>query len=116
MFISYTKTTQKPTLCARTEAPSDPNRKFIVFLRTHSAGKITQDNIGNDLFYLDWSPNALTHFEVLTRNVFLPMLSMEEGTSTHCDKMLDMLHKLLSITQIVQGKEKVRCSYQSYAS
>lgn len=94
-------------LYASFDAPEVVDTKFIVFLRVCGSGKITRDNYARNLFYMDWSTNSIEQFEVLTRCIFLPMISIEEKGVVSCDKILDLLHRLMASTQIMAGKDKV---------
>ncbi|XP_057302207.1 uncharacterized protein LOC130636487 isoform X2 [Hydractinia symbiolongicarpus] len=94
------------TLYASFDAPEVVGTKFIVFLRVCGSGKITRDNYARSLFYMDWSTNSVEQFEVLTRCIFLPMICIEEKGVVSCDKILDLLHRLMASTQVMVGKDK----------
>ena len=50
----------------------------------------------------------MQHFESLTRNIFLPILSTEQSTSgLSCDKLMDLLHRIITSLQVTGGKIEV---------
>ncbi|XP_066916942.1 uncharacterized protein [Clytia hemisphaerica] len=91
-------------LNANQDAPLKVDGKFIVFFKIQSAVKITRENINHQLYYMEWSEDFLQHFEDVTRNVFLPILSVEQPGGLSCDRLMDLLHKILSSSTIMSGK------------
>ena len=94
-------------LNAKQDAPMKVDGKFIVFFKIQSAVKITRENINHQLYYMEWSEDFLQHFEDVTRNVFLPILSVEQPGGLSCDRLMDLLHKILSSSTIMSGKLQV---------
>lgn len=61
--------------------------------------------------YMDCGENALLQLDMLTREIYLPLLC--SGTfhaSSHglnADKIMDLLHRLMSQVEIAQGHTEV---------
>lgn len=89
------------------EAPLKVSGKFVIFLKLNTAVKITRENINEQLYYLEWSEDFLHHFEDVTRNVFLPILSIEQSGGLSSDRLMDLLHKILSSSTVMSGKLEV---------
>lgn len=81
--------------------------KALFFIKLQSAAKITRDSINEDVFYCSCSQNTVKHFEILTREIFLPLLSIEQAGGVSADKLMDILHRLISTLQIVKGNIEV---------
>lgn len=92
---------------ASNTSPQNVDQKFLIILKVNNATKITRENINTKLFYMDWSKNILEHFEVLTRHMFLPILSTEQPTGLSCDKLMDLVHRITISTEVIKGKVDV---------
>ena len=103
VFVFYNKT----ILHATQEAPANVEGKFIIFLKVNNAVKITRENINNELYYLEWSKDFLHHFENVVRHVFLPVLSEEQSGGVSCDRLMDLLHRILNCSTVMSGKVEV---------
>ena len=93
------------------EAPLKVTGKFVIFLKLNTAVKITRENINQQLYYLEWSEDFLHHFEDVTRNVFLPILSIEQSGGLSSDRLMDLLHKILSSSTVMSGKLEVNMMF-----
>ena len=89
--------------------------KALFFIKPQSAGKVTRDNINAEVFYCSCSPNAIKHLEIISKEIFLPLLSIEQTGGASADKLMDILHRLISSLQIVDGNVQVwYLSYRMY--
>lgn len=79
----------------------------LFFIKSQSAAKITRDNINYDVFYCSCSCDVVLHLEILTREVFLPLLSIEQAGGVSADKLMDILHRLISSLQVLKGNIEV---------
>ena len=68
---------------------------------------ITRENINSHLYYLEWAEEYLHHFEDLIRNVFLPVLSLEQPSGLNYDKLMELLHKIMACSTVMSGKLEV---------
>lgn len=106
LFICFTGENSKG-LVASFRAVTVLKSKALFFIKSQSAGKITRDNINEDVFYSSCSDNVVKHFEILTREIFLPLLSIEQAGGVSADKLMDILHRLISSLQIIEGNIEV---------
>ena len=106
LFICFTGENGK-SLVASFKAVTVLKSKALFFIKSQSAGKITRDNINEDVFYCSCSENVVEHFEILTKEIFLPLLSIEQAGGVSADKLMDILHRLISCLQIIQGNIEV---------
>ncbi|KAL3885754.1 hypothetical protein ACJMK2_025795 [Sinanodonta woodiana] len=85
--------------------PHDLKFKSIFFLKSTAGTKLTKDNIGNEVFYIDCADVPLEHLELVVREVYLPMLCTNQANlaSAGGDKIMDVLHRLMSVVEITQG-------------
>ena len=79
----------------------------MVFIKSATVTKVTRDGIDSQLFYMDWSGKALKYFDSLTRHVFLPMLSADQYKGVSSDKLLDIVHRMMNLNQVMCGKAEV---------
>ena len=58
--------------------------------------------------------DPLDELDQLTRDVYLPLLCTNDGTTSvfglHPDKLMDVLHRLMAYVTTTQGHSKVRYS------
>ena len=106
LFICFTGENSKG-LVASFRAVAVLKSKALFFIKSQSAGKVTRDNINEDVFYSSCSDNVVKHFEILTREIFLPLLSIEQAGGVSADKLMDILHRLISSLQIIEGNIEV---------
>ena len=61
------------------------------------------------MFYIDCTDIPLEHLEMLVREVYLPLLCTNQSNIAAAggDKVLDVLHRLMSIVEISQGHVEV---------
>ena len=61
--------------------------------------------------YMDCGDNALNQLDMLTREVYLPLLCGDiSHASSHgisADKLMDLLHRLMSHVETIQGHTEV---------
>lgn len=88
-------------------APQNVDKKFLIILKNKNSTKITRENINSELSCMEWSQNPLEHFEAVTRHFFLPMLSKEQPSGLNCDKLMDLLHRIIISTEMAKGKLEV---------
>ena len=110
-FYAYFSEANGKLLTASFKTPATLKGKAVVFLKGPNANKVTRDNIENDVILYDCSPNPLEHLDVMTREVFLPLLSMEQTGGISADKLMDLLHRLTSSVQALNGNSKVSRFY-----
>ncbi|XP_052258855.1 uncharacterized protein LOC127863384 isoform X2 [Dreissena polymorpha] len=92
-------------LIASLQPPHDLKYKSIFFLKSNTGTKITKDNIMDEVFYIDCTNVPLEHLELVVREVYLPLMCTNQSvmSSTGGDKVLDVLHRLMSSVEITQG-------------
>lgn len=61
------------------------------------------------MFYLDCTNIPLEHLELIIREVYLPLLctNQQNLTTTGGDKVMDVLHRLMSVVEVSQGHAEV---------
>ena len=69
------------------------------------------DSTDSEVMYMDCGDNALLQLDMLTREIYLPLLcsdtqhAAKHGVSS--DKIMDLLHRLMSQVETVQGHTEV---------
>ena len=65
--------------------------------------------IGDEVFYIDCTNIPLEHLELIVREVYLPLMCTNQSvmSSTGGDKVMDVLHRLMSAVEITQGHVEV---------
>lgn len=105
----FSSTTQGGGLIASLTPPHTVREKAMFFIKSHDIGKVTRDNIMDEVAFCDSSNKALGHLSTLTRDVYLPLLSIEMGGSVSADKLMDLLHRLVANMEVTEGSVKVIC-------
>lgn len=103
----YSSTTHGNGLTASLAPPNTVREKSMFFVKSHGIGKVTRDNVMDDVAFCDCSNKPLDYLGTLTRDVYLPLLSIEMGGSVSADKLMDLLHRLVSNMEVVDGTIKV---------
>ncbi|KAK6172547.1 hypothetical protein SNE40_016179 [Patella caerulea] len=87
--------------------PYDLQSKCIFFLKCNSGTKLAKDNMDQEVFYMDCTALPLEHLELTIREVFLPLLGINQpsvtGAGINGDKLMDILHRLMAAVEITQG-------------
>ena len=76
-----------------------------MFIKCLHASKLSREEISNEVIVTECFKQPLDHLELVTREVYLPLLA--RGVGEQSDKMLDMLHRLLSLLQTARGNVEV---------
>ena len=65
---------------------------------------------GKEVFYLDCTNIPLEHVELIIREVYLPLLctNQQNLASSGGDKVMDVLHRLMSVVEVSQGHAEVK--------
>lgn len=110
MYI-YTQTSILPaSLKASFQAPSELEDKLVLIQKCPETGKVSKDNIAEEIFYSDCTKNPLEHLTMVSREVYLPMLCNEHFNATYADdKVIDALQKCISSFQVTRGHIDVSC-------
>jgi len=103
----FSSTNQGGGLIASLSPPSTVRDKAMFFIKSHDIGKVTRDNILDDVAFCDCSNKPLDYLDTLTRDVYLPLLSIEMGGSVSADKLMDLLHRLVTNMEVTVGTVKV---------
>ncbi|XP_053409232.1 uncharacterized protein LOC123561373 isoform X4 [Mercenaria mercenaria] len=92
-------------IIAALQPPHDLKYKSIFFLKSNTGTKITKDNISDEVFYIDCTNIPLEHLELIVREVYLPLMCTNQSvmSTTGGDKVMDVLHRLMSAVEITQG-------------
>ncbi|KAH9514965.1 hypothetical protein Btru_021540, partial [Bulinus truncatus] len=94
-------------IIASLQPPSELHSKSIFFLKCNPGTKLTKDNMETEVFYMDCSRVPLEHLELTIREVFLPLLATNSqilsNSSGNGDKIMDILHRLMSAVEVTQG-------------
>ena len=107
LFIfSTTSGSAGKNLVASLNPPSGVREKSVYFVKIHDAGKLSRDNIVTDVAFCDCSYQPLSHASTLTKDVFLPLLSIEMGGGVSADKLMDLVHRLVSVLQVAEGSSR----------
>ena len=106
LFIFFSTSSGGKNLVASLHPPSSVQEKSVYFVKIHNAGKLSRDNIVTDVAFCDSSYQPLSHASTLTKDVFLPLLSIEMGGSVSADKLMDLVHRLVSVMQVAEGGAK----------
>ena len=61
------------------------------------------------MFYIDCTNVPLEHLELVVREVYLPLMCTNQSvmTTSGGDKVMDVLHRLMSIVETTQGHVEV---------
>lgn len=64
---------------------------------------------GDEVFYIDCTNIPLEHLELIVREVYLPLMCTNQSvmSTTGGDKVMDVLHRLMSAVEITQGHVEV---------
>ncbi|XP_033641709.1 dynein beta chain, flagellar outer arm-like [Asterias rubens] len=96
----------KNTLEASLSPPTGLRSKAMFFLKTNQASKLTKDNIKTDVVYTDCDTTSLTQLDLLSREVYLPLLCTD-GLLTYggvsADKLMDILHRMMGNVEVTEG-------------
>ncbi|ELU01785.1 hypothetical protein CAPTEDRAFT_107782 [Capitella teleta] len=96
LFI-FTRTNR--SLVASLQPPHELKSKSIFFLKNNEGIKLTKDNLSDD--------NALRQLDLLTREVYLPLLCTEVNHANrygiNADKLMDILHRLMATVETAEG-------------
>ena len=106
LFIFFSTSSGGKNLVASLHPPSSVQEKSVYFVKIHNAGKLSRDNIVTDVAFCDSSYQPLSHTSTLTKDVFLPLLSIEMGGGVSADKLMDLVHRLVSVMQVAEGGAK----------
>ena len=93
--------------CVSLQPPKRILEKAILFVKCLHASKLSREDIFNEVIVTECFRQPLDHLELITREVYLPLLA--RGVGEQGDKMLDMLHRLLSLLQTTRGNVEVSC-------
>ena len=70
---------------------------------------------GEEIVYQDCIDNALLQLDLLTREIYLPLLCSEQGHASSyglsADKLMDLLHRLMGGVEVTQGHAHVSNHY-----
>ncbi len=110
LYISFSGDNNKH-LVASFKASPVLHQKTLLFIKSQNAAKITRDNINDEVFYCSCSANIIHYLEIITKEVFLPLLSIEQTGGVSADKMMDVIHRLMSCLQIANGSIEVSISH-----
>ena len=91
--------------CVSLQPPKRITEKAIMFIKCLHASKLSREEISNEVIVTECFKKPLDHLELITREVYLPLLA--RGVGEQSDKMLDMLHRLLSLLQTTRGNVEV---------
>lgn len=103
LYIFFSTSSGGKNLVASLHPPNGLQEKSVYFVKIHNAGKLSRDNIVTDVAFCDSSYQPLSHASTLTKDVFLPLLSIEMGGSVSADKLMDLVHRLVSLIQVAEG-------------
>ena len=106
LFIFFSTSSGGKNLVASLHPPNSVQEKSVYFVKIHNAGKLSRDNIVTDVAFCDSSYQPLSHASTLTKDVFLPLLSIEMGGGVSADKLMDLVHRLVSVMQVAEGGAK----------
>ena len=94
--------------CVSLQPPKHILEKAILFVKCLHASKLSREDISSEVVVTECFRQPLDHLELITREVYLPLLA--RGVGEQGDKMLDMLHRLLSLLQTTRGNVEVGCA------
>lgn len=103
----FSSTDQGGGLTASLTPPNTVREKAMFFVKSQGISKVTRDNIIEDVAFCDCSNKPLDYLGTLTRDVYLPLLSIEMGGSVSSDKLMDLLHRLVANLEVSVGTVKV---------
>ena len=89
------------------KAPNYFTDKAMFFCKTNEASKLSRDNIASNVGFCDCSNKPLKHLKRLVKDVYLPVLSIENGGGISADKLMDLLHRLVSCIHVFDGHIEV---------
>ena len=91
--------------CVSLQPPKRITEKAIMFIKCLHASKLSREEISSEVIVTECFKQPLNHLELITREIYLPLLA--RGVGEQSDKMLDMLHRLLSLLQTTRGNVEV---------
>ena len=107
VYIHFTKIPGE-LLKASLFAPEEvEHEKLLIFMKTGNTTNISGQNINDRVFLLEWSKDNLGYFESLTRYLFLSMLYNDDSMVVSADRVMELLQRVLSASQVIVGRLRV---------
>ncbi|KAI0240669.1 Dynein beta chain, flagellar outer arm [Lamellibrachia satsuma] len=97
-------------IVASLQPPHDLKTKSVFFIKNNIGVKLTKDNMDDEILFLDCMVDPLDELDQLTRDVYLPLLCINDSSTPmfglHPDKLMDVLHRLMAYVTTTQGHSK----------
>ncbi|KAK2144654.1 hypothetical protein LSH36_739g00023, partial [Paralvinella palmiformis] len=94
-------------IVASLQPPHDLSYKSVFFLKANPGIKLNKDNMDEEVIYFDTSEDILKQLDIMSREVYLPLLCSDTSHATSYgispDKLMDVLHRMMSIVEITKG-------------
>ena len=107
VYIHFTKIPGELLKASLFAPKAVEHEKLLIFMKTGNSANISGQNINDRVFLLEWSKDTLDYFESLTRNLFLSMLYNDDCMIVSADRVMELLHRVLSASQVMVGKLRV---------
>jgi len=90
---------------SRTCSPGDTAyAKGIYFLKIAQASKLTPETMNEQVVYFEASSRILDHMDLMTREVFMPLLCADSTSSDQSDKLMDIMHRIIAQVAVAQSQ------------
>ena len=107
VYIHFTKIPGELLKASLFAPKAVEHEKLLIFMKTGKTTNISGQNINDAVLLLEWSKDTLDYFESLTRNLFLTMLYNDDSMVVSADRVMELLHRILSASQVMVGRLRV---------
>ena len=107
VYIHFTKIPGELLKASLFAPKAFEHEKLLIFMKTGKTTNISGQNINDAVLLLEWSKDTLDYFESLTRNLFLTMLYNDDSMVVSADRVMELLHRILSASQVMVGRLRV---------
>ena len=63
--------------------------------------------IDDCITYFESSSRVFNHVDMMTREVFMPLLCLDQDASEHGDQLMDIMHRIMSQISLTQSQIEV---------
>ena len=65
----------------------------------------------NQVSYFESSTRIFDHMDLMTREVFMPLMCADSPSVDQADKLMDVMHRILSQVAVAQSQIEVSCAF-----
>ncbi len=78
--------------------------KGIYFLKISGAAKLSAETMNEQVAFFEASPRIFDHMDLMTREVFMPLLCADSTSSDQSDKLMDIMHRIITQVAVAQSQ------------